>query len=109
MNTIVPIRRTTAALAAVLLFAGLTFAPAFTIGAHAATTHAATHKKNWVQRHPTLTAVGAGVVTHHELKVAAKNAKLHGKKLNWAERHPTLTAIGVGAVTRHEIKKHTPK
>src|SRR5579884_3158271 len=67
------------------------------------------HKKNWVQRHPTLTAIGAGVATHHALKVSAKNAKAHGKRLNWAQRHPTLSAIGVGAVTRHEIKKHTPK
>jgi len=67
------------------------------------------HRKNWIQRHPTLTAVGAGIATHHALKVAARNAKRHGKRLNWAERHPTLSAIGVGAVTRHEIVKHAPQ
>lgn len=67
------------------------------------------HPKNWIQRHPTLTGIGAGVATHHALKVAARNAKLHHKHLNWAERHPTLSAIGVGAVTHHEIKKHTPR
>ena len=67
-----------------------------------------THHKNWVQRHPTLTGIGAGVATHHALKVAAARDKARGKRLNWAERHPTLTGIGVGAATRHVIKKHTP-
>jgi len=66
------------------------------------------HKKNWIQRHPTMTAIGAAIVTHHALKVAAKNAKAHGKRLNWAERHPTLSAIGVGVATHHIIKKTTP-
>lgn len=62
---------------------------------------------NVIQRHPTATGVAAGIATHHALKVAARNAKLHGKKLNFAERHPTLSAIGAGALTRHEIKAHT--
>lgn len=109
MNPNVPIQRAVAALAAVLLLVGLMIAPALPARAQS---HAAivAHKRhlNWVQRHPTLTAIGAGVVTHHALKVAARNAKMHGKRLNWAERHPTLSAIGVGAVTHHEIKKHTP-
>ena len=64
-------------------------------------------RPNFIQRHPTMTGIGAGVATHHALKVAARNAKAHGKKLNFAERHPTLSAIGAGAVTRHEIKAHT--
>ena len=64
--------------------------------------------QNWIQRHPTLTAIGAGVATHHALKVAARNRKLHGQRLNWAQRHPTLSAIGVGAATHHVIKSHTP-
>lgn len=68
-----------------------------------------THKKNWVQRHPTMTAIGAGVATHHYLKVKAQRDKMAGKKLNWAERHPTLSAIGVGVATHHIIKKTTPK
>jgi hypothetical protein len=63
---------------------------------------------NPIQKHPTLTGIAAAAATHHALKVAARNAKLHGKKLNWAERHPTMSAIGVGVVTHHEIKKHTP-
>jgi hypothetical protein len=101
------VRRSAAVLLAGLFLFVAAFAPAVSNRAGAATaTH---HKKNWVQRHPTLTAIGAGVVTHHALKVAAKNAKAHGKKLNWAERHPTLSAVGVGVVTHHEIKKHTPK
>ena len=46
---------------------------------------------NWVQRHPTATSVGAGVLTHHALKVAAKNDKAQGKKLNWAERASSIS------------------
>ena len=75
--------------------------------AHAATNTA--HKKNWVQRHPTLTGVGAGVATRHALKVSAARKKARGQKLNWAERHPTLTGIGAGTATRHVIKAHTPR
>ena len=65
------------------------------------------HPKNWIQRHPTLTGIGAAVATHHALKVSARNRKLHGQHLNWAQRHPTLSAIGVGTVTHHVIKTHT--
>lgn len=101
-------RRSVAALLAALMFIGVAFTPVLSSRAGAAPTPTH-HKKNWVQRHPTLTAIGAGVATHHMLKVAAKNAKKHGKKLNWAERHPTLSAVGVGVVVHHEVKKHTPK
>ena len=65
------------------------------------------HKPNFIQRHPTMTGIGAGIATHHALKVAARNRKMHGQKLNFAERHPTMSAIGAGALTRHEIKAHT--
>ena len=65
------------------------------------------HHPNFIQRHPTMTGIGAGLATHHALKVAARNRKLHHQKLDWAQRHPTLSAIGVGTVTRHEIKAHT--
>ncbi len=64
--------------------------------------------KNWIQKHPTATAIGAAALTHHMLKVSAARKKRMHEKLNWAERHPTLSAIGVGVVTHHEIKKHTP-
>ena len=64
---------------------------------------------NAIERHPTLTGAAAAMATHHALKVAARNAKMHGKKLNFAERHPTMSAIGAGVLTHHEIKKHTPQ
>ena len=67
------------------------------------------HHMNWVQKHPTMTAVGAAVVTHHMLKKSAAYKKAHGQRLNFAERHPTLSAVGVGVVTHHIIKKHTPR
>ena len=69
--------------------------------------HQLAHKKSWVQRHPSLTSVGAGIATHHMLKASARRKKAMGKKLNWAERHPTLTSVGVGAATHHVIKKST--
>lgn len=65
------------------------------------------HNPNFVQRHPTMTGIGAGIATHHALKIAAHNAKMHGKKLNFAERHPTMSGVGAGLFTRHEIKAHT--
>ena len=65
------------------------------------------HHPNFIQRHPTMTGIAAGIATHHALKVAAHNRKMHGQKLDFAQRHPTMSAIGVGAVTRHEIKAHT--
>lgn len=65
------------------------------------------HRPNIIQRHPTMTGVGAGFATHHALKVAARNAKMHGQRLNFAERHPTMSALGAGVFTRHEIKAHT--
>ena len=64
-------------------------------------------QNNVIQRHPTMTGIAAGMATHHALKVAARNAKMHGKHLNWAERHPTLSGLGAGMMTRHEIKVHT--
>lgn len=63
---------------------------------------------NPIQRHPTMTGIAAGVATHHALKVAARNAKMHGKHLNFAERHPTLAGMGAGIGVHHEIKVHTP-
>lgn len=85
--------------AALALLAPATFAQTSTM-------HTA-HKPNFMQRHPTMTGIGAGVATHMALKRAASNAKRSGKHLNWAERHPTLSAIGAAGVTRHEIKAHT--
>lgn len=93
-----------------LIVAALTFGLAFAAPIPSMAQSAAmAHKKNWVQRHPTATAIGAAALTHHALKVAAARDKARGKRLNWAERHPTLSAIGVGVATHHIIKKHTPQ
>ena len=104
--TLRPQKRSLAAFAVglALLFTTTVVVPSV---AHAAP--ATTHKKNWVQRHPTLTGIGAGLATHHALKVSAARKKARGQKLNFAERHPTLTGLGVGTATRHVIKTHTPK
>ncbi len=65
------------------------------------------HRPNVIQRHPTATGIAAAIGTHHALKVAARNRKMHHQKLNFAQRHPTLSGIGAGVFTRHEIKAHT--
>ncbi|MGI4791597.1 MAG: hypothetical protein ACRYFS_22470 [Janthinobacterium lividum] len=65
------------------------------------------HHPNIIQRHPTATGFAAGIATHHALKVAARNRKMHGQKLDFAQRHPTMSGIGAGLFTRHEIKAHT--
>lgn len=90
-----------------LLLALFTLTLAAPSRAQVSPTAASVHHKNWVQRHPTLTGIGAGVATHHALKVSARNAKRRGQRLNWAQRHPTLSALGVGVATHHVIKKTT--
>lgn len=67
------------------------------------------HPNNAIERHPTLVGAGAGIATHHALKVAAANAKRHHRHLNFAERHPTMMGIGAGMATHHIIKSHTPR
>jgi hypothetical protein len=101
-----PMKRSLAAVAvaASLLTPAVLLAPS---AARAATT--TVHKKNWAQRHPTMTGVGAAWATHHALKVSAARKKRRGQKLNWAERHPTMSGIGVGTATHHVIKTHTPQ
>ena len=83
----------------VMIAASLALAPA------ALAQNTSAGKKNWAQRHPTLTGIGAGVATHHALKVSARNKKLRHQKLNWAERHPTLSALGAGTAVHHIAKK----
>jgi hypothetical protein len=105
--TVRPPKRGLTAFAAAL---ALLFTVAFTVPSVGPAAAATQHKKlNWVQRHPTMTGIGAGMATHHALKVSAARKKARGQKLNWAERHPTLSGIGVGTATRHVIKKHTPQ
>jgi hypothetical protein len=99
-----PMKRSLSAFAIALSLLSTTalVAPSF---ARAATVH----KKNWVQRHPTMTGIGAGVATRHALKMSAARKKARGQKLNFAERHPTMTGFGAGVATRHIIKKHTAR
>jgi hypothetical protein len=88
----------------------LLFTTALVVPSVAPAAAATRHRKlNWAQRHPTMTGIGAGVATHHALKVSAARKKARGQKLNWAERHPTMSGIGVGTATHHVIKKHTPQ
>ena len=92
-----------------LMTAAVTLALLFPAALTRPVAAAPVHKKNFVQRHPTLTGIGAGMATHRALKISAARKKARGQKLNWAERHPTLTGIGAGTATRHVIKGHTPR
>lgn len=92
-----------ATLAAMIMLA----ASLFTVMPAKAFGHHHGHPHNFIQRHPTLMGVGAGLATHHALKVKAAHDKRMGKKLNWAERHPTMSGIGVGVITHHIIKHTT--
>jgi hypothetical protein len=87
----------------VLLFTAAVVVPST---ARAAYRH---RRLNWAQRHPTLTGMGAGLATHHALKVSAARKKRRGQRLSWAERHPTLTGVGAATATHHVIKKTTPR
>lgn len=67
------------------------------------------HKKNFAQRHPTLTSVGAGYAAYKIAKTTGKNRQMHGGKKNFAQRHPIMTGVAAGMVTHHVIKKSTKK
>jgi hypothetical protein len=60
---------------------------------------------NFAERHPTMTAMAAGVGTTMYLKHRAAWKKAHGEKLNFAERHPYMSGMGVGIVAHHMLKK----
>ena len=63
------------------------------------------HKKNFAQRHPTLTSAAAGYAAYKIAKKTGQNRALAGKKKNFAQRHPVLTGIAAAGVTHHMIKK----
>ena len=98
-------------LAITLLAASVAFVPAGAARAKVSqpATHNATHKKSFVQRHPTLTSVGAGYAAYKAAKITGKNRTRAGGKKNFAQRHPVLTGIGAGMVTHHVIKKNMKK
>ncbi len=52
---------------------------------------------NPFKKHPTATAIGAGLVAHHMAK------KAHGGIMH---RHPMATAVGAGMIAHHMAKKH---
>lgn len=72
--------------------------------AWAQTTHKKVHK-NFAQRHPTMTSIGAGYAAYKVAKVTGKNRAMHGGKKNFAQRHPFLTGVAAAGVTHHYIKK----
>jgi hypothetical protein len=55
-----------------------------------------THRRNIFHRHPTATAIGAGMVAHHL-------AKRHGHGL--MHRHPVATGLAAAAIAHHYAKK----
>ena len=59
-----------------------------------------------LHRHPTASAVVAGVAAHHAAKKGAQGRAASGKKPNFAERHPVLSGVAAGAATHHILKKH---
>src|SRR5262249_14164326 len=62
-------------------------------------------KKNFAQRHPTMTSVAAGVAAYKVAKKTGQNRAAAGKKKNFAQRHPIMTGIGAAMATKHVIKK----
>jgi hypothetical protein len=92
----VQLRRIGLVLALAAILVGSIFAPL-----------SAQNNPNFVQRHPTASAIAAGAGTTYYLKHRAKWKKEHGEKLNFAERHPYLSGFGVAVVTHHMIKKTT--
>lgn len=66
-------------------------------------------KKNFAQKHPTMTSVAAGVAAYKVAKKTGQNRTAAGKKKNFAQRHPVLTGIGAAVATKHVIKKSNQK
>ncbi len=61
-------------------------------------------KKNFAQKHPTLTGVAAGVTAYKVAKKTGKNRVANGGKKNFAQRHPVMTGIATGMVV-HKVAK----
>jgi hypothetical protein len=63
------------------------------------------HKKNFAQRHPTLTSAAAGYAAYKIAKKTGQNRARAGRKKNFAQRHPFLTGMAAAGATHHIIKK----
>jgi len=66
-------------------------------------------KKNFAQKHPTMTSVAAGVAAYKVAKKTGQNRAARGGKKNFAQRHPIMTGIGAAMATKHVIKKSNQK
>ena len=49
-------------------------------------------KKNFAQRHPTMTSAAAGIAAYKVAKKTGKDRAAHGQK-NFAQRHPMMSGI----------------
>ena len=67
------------------------------------------HKKNFAQRHPTLTSAAAGYAAYKIAKTTGKKRAMAGRKKNFAQRHPFMTGMAAAGVTHHMIKKSNQK
>ncbi len=67
------------------------------------------HKKNFAQRHPTLTSAAAGYAAYKVAKKTGHNRALMGRRKNFAQRHPFLTGAAAAMATHHVIKKSLHK
>ena len=65
-------------------------------------------KKNFAQRHPTMTGVVAGVAAYKIAKKTGKNRVAHGGKKNFAQRHPMMTGVATGMAV-HKVAKDSGK
>jgi len=64
------------------------------------------HHRNFAQKHPTLTGIGAGVGAYALAKKTGKNRVRAGRRPNFAQRHPVLSGVAAAAVAHHYAKKH---
>lgn len=69
---------------------------------------ATVQKKNFAQRHPTLTGAAAGVAAYKVAKRTGKNREMAGRKKNFAQRHPFMTGMATG-VAVHKVAKDSGK
>jgi hypothetical protein len=82
--------------------------PAGVMAQSGTTKSTAVKKKNFAQRHPTLTGAAAGVAAYKIAKKTGNNRVAHGGKKNFAQRHPVMTGLGT-AIVVHKVAKDSGK
>ena len=91
------------------VFAGGAISVPVGVMAQSHTTHkTVVKKKNFAQKHPTLTGVAAGVAAYKIAKKTGKNRAAVGKKKNFAQRHPVITGVATGMAV-HKVAKDSGK